>query len=53
MCYPFVDTKPFMQACEHGMAAKVKDTEKAIATAYVAACRHRNIPINTPPKYGK
>lgn len=53
LCYAFVSRYTFKQACEHGMAAKIADTEKAIAMAYVAACRHRGIPINTPSKFGK
>ncbi|KAJ8950746.1 hypothetical protein NQ318_011239 [Aromia moschata] len=47
-CYPFVSTENFKMACSHGLAAGVKDTEEAIAKAYVAACNQHNIPISVP-----
>jgi len=48
LCYPFVDNANFKTACQHGVAQKVKDTELAIAVAYVAACNQHNIPISVP-----
>ncbi|RZC36402.1 apolipophorin, partial [Asbolus verrucosus] len=53
LCYPFVDVGNFKMACEHGLAAGVKDTEQAIAIAYVAACNQHNIPVRVPSEYGK
>uniref|UniRef100_V5GSP6 Apolipophorin n=1 Tax=Anoplophora glabripennis TaxID=217634 RepID=V5GSP6_ANOGL len=52
-CYPFVPTENFKVACAHGLAAGVKDTEVAIAKAYVALCNHRNIPIRVPAELVK
>lgn len=52
-CYPFVPTENYKIACTHGLAAGVKDTEEAIAKAYVAACNQRNIPIRVPAELGK
>ncbi|CAG9770462.1 unnamed protein product [Ceutorhynchus assimilis] len=50
LCYPFVPNENFKMACNHGMAAKVKGTEEAIAKAYVAACQERNILVHTPER---
>ncbi|KAJ8916580.1 hypothetical protein NQ315_000224 [Exocentrus adspersus] len=51
-CYPFVSTENFKTACAHGLAAGVKDTEEAVAKAYVAICNQRNIPVRVPPELG-
>lgn len=53
LCYPFVSTDNYKQACEHGVAAGVKDTERAIATAYVGVCNQHGIYIRVPSQYGK
>ncbi|KAG5899642.1 hypothetical protein JTB14_036015 [Gonioctena quinquepunctata] len=47
-CYPFVKTDIFKLACARGLAAKVKNTEAGIASAYVASCLEHNIPIGMP-----
>lgn len=52
-CYPFVSTENFKVACAHGLAAGVKDTEEAIAKAYVAVCNQHNIPIRVPAELSK
>ncbi|XP_060534250.1 apolipophorins [Cylas formicarius] len=52
-CYPFVSTENFKIACSHGLAAKVERTEEAIASAYVALCNQRNIPISLPEELVK
>ncbi|KAJ8954488.1 hypothetical protein NQ314_007094 [Rhamnusium bicolor] len=52
-CYPFVNTENFKLACAHGLGAGVKDTEEAIAKAYVALCNQHNIPIRVPTELGK
>ncbi|XP_066149050.1 apolipophorins isoform X2 [Euwallacea fornicatus] len=48
LCYPFVPVENFKTACALGLAANVKDTEQAIAKAYVTACQNRNIPVHVP-----
>ncbi|XP_066261681.1 apolipophorins isoform X2 [Euwallacea similis] len=48
LCYPFVPVENFKTACALGLASNVKDTEQAIAKAYVAACQDRNIPVHVP-----
>ncbi|KAK9753142.1 Vitellinogen, open beta-sheet [Popillia japonica] len=53
LCYPFVNPSNFRQACDHGVAAGVANTEAAIAAAYVLACKSKYIPIFLPSKYVK
>ncbi|KAL1502570.1 hypothetical protein ABEB36_007695 [Hypothenemus hampei] len=48
VCYPFVPKENFKAACSLGLAANVKNTEVAIAKAYVAACQDRGIPSHVP-----
>lgn len=52
-CYPFVPVSNFKLACEHGVAGGVKDTEHAIAVAYVAECNQHGIPVHLPSEFGK
>lgn len=52
-CYPFVSNDNYKLACQHGVASGVKDTEKAVATAYVAACQQHGIPVQVPSEFGK
>ncbi|XP_068902272.1 apolipophorins [Tenebrio molitor] len=52
-CYPFVSVSNYKLACEHGVAGGVKDTEHAIAVAYVAECNQHGIPVHLPSEYAK
>lgn len=48
LCFPFVNPENFRMACDHGVAANVKDAELAAAGAYVTACTLRGIPAALP-----
>lgn len=50
--YRFVKPDNFKTACNHGVAAGVKDTEVTIAKLYVTACQDRNIPVSIPEELG-
>ncbi|XP_017768375.1 PREDICTED: apolipophorins [Nicrophorus vespilloides] len=52
-CFPFVNPDNFRMACDHGVAAGVKDTEESVALGYVAACLSKNIPIKMPAEFMK
>ncbi|KAF2895897.1 hypothetical protein ILUMI_10278, partial [Ignelater luminosus] len=53
ICYKFVNPENYRTACDHGLAAGVKDTEKAIVTGYVASCRAKHVPVNVPAEFVK
>lgn len=53
LCYNIVDPGNYKMACEHGLAAGVKDTEKAVAIGYVASCRAKFVPVRVPAQFGK
>jgi len=53
LCFPFVNPENFRTACDHGVAAGVKDTEHAVAAGYVSACLSRSIPVFLPREYQK
>ena len=53
LCYPFVNPENYKIACDHGLAAGIADTEKAIVRGYVSSCHAKFIPIYLPSKYTK
>ncbi|KAB0791517.1 hypothetical protein PPYR_03317 [Photinus pyralis] len=53
LCYPFVNPENYKTACDHGIAAGVKDTEKAIVRGYLSRCHEKFIPIRLPNDYMK
>ncbi|KAK4878786.1 hypothetical protein RN001_011292 [Aquatica leii] len=53
LCYPFVSPENFKIACDHGLAANVPDTEKAILAGYIASCRAKFVPVQLPSKHLK
>lgn len=48
LCYPFVKTDNFREACTQGVNLKVENIELIIAKAYVSSCWEHNIPIEVP-----
>lgn len=53
LCFSFVPVANFRMACDHGVAAGIKDTVKAIASAYASACNVRGIPVDIPDEFSK
>jgi hypothetical protein len=53
ICYPFVNPELYRTACDHGVAAGVKDTEMATALGYVTACNAKFIAAILPDKFMK
>ncbi|GJQ78075.1 hypothetical protein Trydic_g2417 [Trypoxylus dichotomus] len=53
LCQPFVNPRNFRQACDHGVAAGIPNTEASIARAYALACFSKFVPAFVPSQYLK